>query len=192
MDKIKQQLVEGNADFNLYKAIQKRSRKDFDFLFRLYYQQLCRFAFGFMKDKQLAEESVQEVFLKLWNTAPKTELSQSIKAYLYISTKNSCLNLLEKNRIRLRYEESYSREQNNTYSLTEQERDPIIESLHKEIENLPEKVKPIYILKNSEGLTYKEISEYMEIPVKTVEKRIGKAIKILREKMQFHKNRILS
>jgi len=56
--------------------------------------------------------------------------------------------------------------------------------LHKALEKLPEKCRQIFILNKLEGLTQKEIAEYLEISVKTVENQIAIAVSKLREELK--------
>ena len=54
----------------------------------------------------------------------------------------------------------------------------------KSIENLPEKIRKVYQLSRRENLSYKEISAQLNIPVDTVEKQMGKAIRIIRTNLK--------
>jgi len=56
----------------------------------------------------------------------------------------------------------------------------ILLSINKAIEKLPEKCRIIFLLQRQEGLTYKEISEVLNISLSTVETQMGRALKKIR------------
>lgn len=62
--------------------------------FKAYYAPLCKYANSFIFDKDLCEDLVQEIFLKIWDKNP--DINSSISSYLYRAVKNSCINQLKK------------------------------------------------------------------------------------------------
>lgn len=59
----------------------------------------------------------------------------------------------------------------------------LLELLEKEIQKLPAKCKQVFLLSKKEGLTHIEISEHLNISVKTIENHMTRAFKILRNKL---------
>jgi RNA polymerase sigma factor (sigma-70 family) len=70
-------------------------RAAFEALFRLHYRPLCAFATGYVKDADQAEDIVQDLFFRLWLDRAKVTISTSVKAYLYASVRNRCLNAVK-------------------------------------------------------------------------------------------------
>lgn len=62
--------------------------------FKDYYDPLCKYANAFIFDRDVCEDIVQEVFLKIWDKTP--DIKTSISSYLYRAVKNSCINQLKK------------------------------------------------------------------------------------------------
>src|SRR5690606_28219119 len=65
------------------------------YVFDLHYRSLCYFAECMVQDRQEAEDIAATSFVKLWKRSADFETSQNIKAFLYISTRNACLDYLK-------------------------------------------------------------------------------------------------
>jgi len=168
-------------EFELFERIKLRDRSAFDTFFRIFYTPLCRFSFAICLSQEDAEESVQEMFVQLWEKAPGIEIGTSVKAYLYTSARNYTLNAIKKQQTELRHLSEYS-EQENSYDQIEKVSDSEISKLIQSgVATLPDKCREIFILCKQEGLTYEEISTYLNISQKTVDNQMGIALKKLRE-----------
>ncbi len=157
----------------------------FDQLFLSYYKPLCHFALSILFNADDAEEATQKVFINLWENRKKIICPDKPKSYLYKSTYNQCL---KEQRIRItreKYQKQYFIQLQNTddnddafYNLE------TIEHLYDAIQGLPEKCRHIFILNKLEGLTQKEIAEYLSVSTKTVENQIRNAIVKLRHELK--------
>ncbi|MDX5345987.1 MAG: sigma-70 family RNA polymerase sigma factor, partial [Hymenobacteraceae bacterium] len=67
----------------------------FESLFRSYYSGLCHFALKFVRDKETAEELVQDLFVHLWENRHTLQISGSVKSYLFTATRNRAFNYLK-------------------------------------------------------------------------------------------------
>ena len=65
-------------------------------LFLHFYPSLQQFAFSFLKSKQLSEEAVSDVFIKIWENRKTLHTITNLKFYLFTSTRNTALNYLKK------------------------------------------------------------------------------------------------
>src|ERR1700759_298749 len=79
----------------------------FDQLFRSFYPGLCFFARKFMQAQPIAEEIVQDIFFKLWQRHTDFHNYSSLKGFLYISTKNACLDSKDKELRKLNRENNW-------------------------------------------------------------------------------------
>ncbi len=168
----------------LFERIKLRDKSAFDIFFRRYYTLLCRFSFAMCLSHEDAEESVQEMFVNLWEKAPQIEIGTSIKAYLYASTRNYTLNAIKKQQTEQHYLNKYSEykkgyEQEDEISSLE-----IAKLIQSGVETLPEKCREIFILCKQEGLTYEEIATYLDVSKKTVDNQMGIALRKLRDYLQ--------
>jgi RNA polymerase sigma-70 factor (ECF subfamily) len=166
-------------------AYQHLDKQLFEQLFREFFSPLCNFACGYVNDLDTAKEIVQEVFINLWNKRETIVSDSTVKAYLYTSVKNRCLNYIRDHKKFRSYILDVEIEAENmgfeSDSLTQTEAQMKIQQA---IETLPEKCKEVFILSRFDEMKYKEIADKLEISVKTVEAQISKALKILREELK--------
>ena len=158
----------------------KNDELAFRHLYEIFTPGLLRFSFSFLKNKELAEEVVSDVFFNVWVLRSKLQNIENIKAYLFTSARNTALNYLDK-------EKRYKAIQLDDLSVPLQidEICPESELISKElkaaigraIDHLPERCKLIYSLAKIEQLKYKEISQILDISVKTIDHQLTIAIK---------------
>lgn len=166
----------------LYNKVKKGDIKSFEIIFKEYFEKLVEYAYIHLKDKDNAEEVVQDLFYQLWNKKEKLEISTSLKSYLYRSVHNNCLLRLQHEAIRHKYE-NFVKSKELDYSpepidyVKAGELDKRIEDT---IEAFPERTKTIFRMNRFEGFKYHEIAEKLSISIKTVEANMGKALKALR------------
>ena len=159
---------------------------EFEKLFKSFYSPLCHYAFRFLKDMNLAEEIVQELFYNYWKNRHTMNIQISIKSYLYRAIRNNSLKYLEHVKVVKKYEQSFidtntSDAGNETNELEVKELNDIIEAT---LNELPERCSQIFKLSRFEGLKYNEIAEKLSISVKTVEANMGKALQLFRKNLK--------
>jgi RNA polymerase sigma-70 factor, ECF subfamily len=159
------------------------NRASFEALFRQHYRPLCAFALGYLKDSDKCEDLVQDLFFRLWLDREKVNITTSVKAYLYASVRNRCLNAVKvQGRMRVLNDEVDEHVQEEERS--EDEHSERIARVQSAIELLPEERRKVFKLSRYEGLKYHEIAERLGISVKTVENQMGKALKTLRDELK--------
>jgi RNA polymerase sigma-70 factor (ECF subfamily) len=170
----------------LFARLKNEDREAFDLLFRKHYNRLCNFARSILKVHDTAEECVQEVFITLWEQRQRIDVTKSVIAFLYTCVKNNAFNKLEKEKTRRLYEAKYVlRTGDKTFQSepSEGQESLISKILKQAVNSLPHKCREIFVMSRFEGLTYEEISEYLEVSVKTVENQMGIAFQKLRAYM---------
>jgi len=165
----------------LFEKIKHRDREAYNILFRKYYTALCCFSHAICLSQEDAEENVQDMFVHFWETAPAIEITTSIKAYLYMSARNYTLNSIKKRQTEIHHISEYSDYDNGSEADDKISDAEISTLIRKGVDTLPEKCREIFILCKLEGLTYDEISEYLDISKKTVDNQMGIALRKLRE-----------
>ncbi|WP_312508903.1 sigma-70 family RNA polymerase sigma factor [Chryseobacterium culicis] len=171
----------------LLTAFQSGDSMAFDKIFRLYHAALVFFANRLIisYDQIDAQEIVLDVFLKLHERKESFESFNSIKAFLYISTKNSCFKAIDKEKVRLKRIDGYTSafnesDENNILSqivLSEVHRE-----LYQALELLPQQCR-IIMQQLMEGKTPKEVSEELDISVSTINSQKARAISILKKRL---------
>lgn len=160
----------------------------FDELFKQYSKPLFYYAVKFVED-EVAQDILQDVFIKLWSDR-SIIISQSLNSFLFTMVRNSCLQQLEKQKVRNRYLESTRlmlQEEELRYfmdekpALIEQE---LEDKLNEVLNVLPERCRQIFNMSRFENRKNKEIAEELEISVKAVEKQITKALATIRIEMK--------
>ncbi len=174
-----------NSEKKILKAIRKGDIKAFEVLFKTYYKVLCLYAGLYVKDIDLAEEIVQELFYHIWKNREKLYINQSTKAYLYHATQNRCLKMIRSQQVASRYADYVKHAPAQQVStpldeLNAKELDLIIEQT---LNALPVRTEEIFRMNRFEGLKYAEIAQKLSISVKTVEANMGKALKVFYKKL---------
>lgn len=167
--------------------IRKGEDDYFESLFKKYYLPLTRFAWRYVGSEAIAEELVQELFTILWESRREWEISGSVKSYLYRSVRNLSLNHIKHQEVKKRYDKEWG--DGETYSEIEFYDDAHLQqvrnAIKQAIDELPVQSRMTYSLHRYDGLTYQEIAEVLEIPVKTVESRMTRTLKQLRTRLSY-------
>lgn len=156
----------------------------FENIFKKYYNILDSYAFTILKDNDVAEEVVQNVFYKLWERKENINIGQNLESYLFRSVKNECLNFLEHEKVKSTHHvySIFQHKQSNNNS--DSEGKIVASQLEKNILNalnrLPTQCKHIFELSRYESLKNREIAELLGISIRTVENQMGKALKLMR------------
>ncbi len=180
-------------DIELFLKLQEGDERAFKVLFQKYYSAMCLFARQYLKDHEMAEEAVQDMFVRIWEKKQSLHIETSVKNYLFRAVRNHCLNQIQHEKIKSQYA---SRVQDSAV----QDIDPdqfyievnLLERIEKSINSLPPKRQEIFRMSREQGLKYKEIAENLNISVKTVEAQMGLALKILREELKEYSNHLMT
>ncbi|HEY8957766.1 RNA polymerase sigma factor [Chitinophaga sp.] len=144
------------------------NEKAFEYLITRFSDILGTYIFKLTHSKEVTEEVVQDVFLKIWNTRYKLPDVSNFRGWLYIVSKNQAISVLRK-AIRERAGKELI-----TYNLWNEEdnswEDEKLSAIEKAIAQLPPQQKKVFILSRHEGLSHKEIAAQMHISTETVKK----------------------
>lgn len=170
-----------NADEDLLSQIKHNDSGALKVLFEKYFAALCYFSNKFVRNTDLAEEAVSDIFLNIWLKRGKIEITTSLRAYLYTAVRNQSQNYLKKNKIH--FEEIEMAEMEGKISESDADRLVNFEDLKNEIDiilkQLPKKREIVFRMNRIEGMSYKEIAEILSISVSTVQNQMVKAVKFI-------------
>lgn len=157
------------------------------FFFKKHHQSLYYLASGLIQDTAQAEDIVADCFIKLWERRDRFADAEKIKAFLFISCRNSCLNHLRDKKRKTAAQALYLKqlEINSEELLYEVIDTEIIDLLAREIEELPEKCREVFKLLYLEGKKTDEVARELQLNVQTVRNHKTRAIELL--KAQFLK-----
>ncbi len=167
--------------------IKNGDQQAFKELFDAYYNDLCNFSFSFIKNYEVAEDIVQNVFIYVWENREGISILTSLKAYLYRAVHNRCLNHIKAENIRLAYNEKQTNlAQSSVVNASYQHNNEMHEYINRIVNKLPNKCRIIFRLSRFHGLKHKEIAEILGISIKTVKAQISKAIFTLKRELARH------
>ena len=155
-------------------------------LFDAYYLPVCQSIHRIIREKQTVEDLAQDVFLKVWQKRAQLQVNSSLKAYLCRMGINEAISFLRKHKNKEKEEITEFNTPNLLAQNVEQSylQNELESKIKEAINSLPPKCRMVFQLSRYEELSYKEIAEKMEISVKTVENQMGKALRVLRERMK--------
>ena len=154
----------------------------FERLFNKNYRKFCGYVLKLSGDPDLAEDVVQEVFIKLWESKAEIRIKTSVKSYLFKACHNKFIERMRASTKEASFLETLKWETLNKLQ-TEDVTGKLqkVEIINVAIEQLSPKCREAFLLSRYNQLKYKEIAEVMGISVKTVEIHISKALSQLRQ-----------
>ncbi|MCK5170550.1 MAG: RNA polymerase sigma-70 factor [Bacteroidales bacterium] len=170
------------SDKKILSRIKEGDIKQFEVLFKEYYERLCQFAIKYVKNIEQSEGVVQDTFYNIWKNHKILNIRISLKAYLYTAVRNNCLQELRTRSLDIKYENYYKSHYVNESISPADELDAkeLSKVVNKALNSLPERCREIFKMSRYEGLKYHEIAEKLSISIKTVEANMGKALKHFR------------
>lgn len=154
-------------------------------LFRKYYARLVHFSYHISKDRESAEDIVQEAFIKYWNLKGEVATEESaVKSFLYTAVKNSSLNVVR----HLKVVDSFAAQAQ--VSEVEEEtaihaiiRSEVLGELHNAIASLPESCQKVSRMGFLEGMKNHEIAQELGVSINTVKTQKKRGLELLRNRL---------
>jgi RNA polymerase sigma-70 factor (family 1) len=169
-----------NADEEkIWRSIQQKDERAFEQYYKEHYKIFFLGAIGYLKDASLAEEIVNDVFVRLWEAADAIQIESSLKAYVYRAVINRSLNELDKTIRDQQHRKELSRRPEDSVEIRAMEDNELKISLYKAIDQLPEHCRKVFTMSRFEGLKQQEIADKLDISIKTVKNHITHALKQL-------------
>ncbi len=155
--------------------------EDFKMIYDTHFDDLRRYLIYRSGDQDLSGDIVQNVFMKVW-TKKIDIASGNIKSLLFKMATDEFISHIRRKTVEKQYRESINlrliREPDNNDDLLEKK-----VLFQKALNQLQEKQKTALLMNKMQGLTYKEIAEVLNLSQKAIEKRIGLAIKALKQNL---------
>jgi RNA polymerase sigma-70 factor (ECF subfamily) len=159
----------------------------FNAMFRAYAGPLATFAQLLLGSADDAADAVQDVFVAIWRRAATWECRATVRGYLYTAVRNEALTRLKRGRVRARAADQLLREGAGEVvapivfgGATVDPHEARLAALERALGKLSDKHRQVFLLRWQHGLTYAEIAAVLEIPVKTVDSRMVRALDAIR------------
>ncbi|MFQ6083644.1 MAG: RNA polymerase sigma factor [Candidatus Aminicenantia bacterium] len=177
----------------LIKDFQKGDKSAFEFLVKKYERRVFNLVVSFIQDRVTADDLAQEVFIKVYSALQKFQFKSQFSTWLYRITINHIKDYWRKKEIKkevpldnfTEYRKHVLLFEKDEMTKMEREKEEELRKklVHKFLEKLPEKYKVILMLRDIQGFSYEEISKILKISLGTVESRLFRARRALRNKL---------
>ncbi len=156
----------------------------YEAIFRQWYAPMVASTTVLLRDRGPAEEVVQDVLLELWRRRESLTFETSLRAYLFQAARNRALNFIRRARVEARGESTIAAALPTPEPADSEVREGELNvAIQGAIAGLPDRCREVFELSRVRGLKYTEIAAQMGISVKTVEAQMGKALRVMREKL---------
>ncbi len=168
---------------HIIENFRKGDQEAFAAIFRLHYRPLCYFAAQLVTELSEAEDIVKDSFVKLWGKYADFDNAQTIKSFLYITTRNACLNSLRHEQVKNTVHKELAYLENgrgDELMLNQLIRLELMQEIYNEIEKMPEKRREVFKMAFIEGMKNAEIAQQLNLSIFTVKEHKAKALAYLR------------
>lgn len=155
----------------------------FQLLFDRYQPQIYKVALLYVKSPVLAEEIVQDVFLKVWFQRKDIKEVKSFEAWLFILSRNYIINYLKKLANEWKARETWIKQMDLSEDTTDNKvrNSQLQQLLHEAINSLPIQQQRVYKLAKEDNLSYQSIAQQLSISPLTVKTHMSRALNAIRE-----------
>ncbi|MBQ4444678.1 MAG: RNA polymerase sigma-70 factor [Prevotella sp.] len=163
--------------------------KEFDQIFRQYYQELYFFAMQLLHDPEDSKDVVSDAFEEVWSHFSSVK-KETVRYFLYRIVRNQCIDTLRHKKIQMQHAElmlQVTRPYDESMDTLEwQEREARVKEI---LDAMKPPTRDIFIACYVDHKKYAEVATLMAISIDTVKKHIKKALRFIREKRQQYEER---
>ena len=174
-------------DLFLIKAIANQDEAVFEEFVKKYQSRIINLIYKYTHSRHDAEELAQDVFIKVWDSAPSFKARSKVLTWIYRIAINTSLNYIKRKSLNFsiklgdRTKDLVAPQKNQPeFLLIRSEREVMIE---KALENLHPSQKTAFILSKYQNYSYAKIAEIMKISIPAVESVLFRAKQKLREEL---------
>lgn len=176
--------LEKQSDYRLIERIKNGDMVAFNQIVEKYRNRLMSVIFRMIQSSEEAEDIVQETFLRVYQHRNSFDFRHCFSTWLYTIALNLARNELRK-RKRFKFFDIFDMQGKEAEIAVEMKLPSNLpQALERAMENLPEKYKTAFLLRDVQELPYEEVAQIMNIPLGTVKSRVNRARAILREKLK--------
>lgn len=175
--------LHATTDLNNEAMLRGIRASDYEVFSKMYlhlFKGLALISVKYVQDVYIAEELVQDIFIKVWEQPHTVNGVIHLKSYLYKAVVNSSLNYLARQKNLKEHHERIARNMEDVDIQRAYEEQEMKVLIYQEIDRLPDQCKKVFKMSRFEGLKYREIAVLLNISERTVENHIANALKTLR------------
>jgi len=181
-------IMDGLTDTELGKKIRNGNEKAFREIYDRYHIQMYYIAKKYVKRYALAEDAVQDIFVKLWRKRESIDETKSIKGFLFTMLKNHLLNQLRNNKQEIVSITDINRNLLQSRVMTD---DEILYKeyhsiLEKGLAELSDRKREVFELRTKKGHTNSEVADLLKIDIRTVKTHYYLSSKFIRAYLKKH------
>lgn len=159
-----------------------KTHKEFEKIYVINFNKMYALTRSTINDQGIAANLIYNIFIELWENRHSVQIQSAIEDHLIKTTKKAILKYYkDKVAHQQKVEQLVLKDNSNQTKLLHDLRDQLESSLDK----LPQKCKQIFILSRCEGLKDEDIAKVLNIPLKTVEHQINRALKHLHKNLNI-------
>jgi len=175
-----------HSDQELLERLQSGDERAFGYVYEKFYSSLCFFSVRLTGDTAAAEDIVQEILCKLWQKHADFSSMDSIKGFLYISTRNACMNHLTSTQRKEKQHIQFLQTPLNDTEINEVIYTEALREIAVELDNLPDQCAKVIRMMYQEGLKPQEIADRLGVTVSTVYNQKMRGIAMLKSRLSGH------
>ncbi len=166
------------------KSLRNGNEDAFKYLYDRYFDALYLFGHKYISSQDIVEDIIQETFVKIWEKRSSFYHEAALKAFLYKTVRNSCLNQIDHQKVRISYENQSAKDiYDDDYFLNNVIDEEVSNTIAEAVQKLPESARLIYLL-SLKGLKNSEVAEDLDISINTVKTQKQRATKFLKETLK--------
>jgi RNA polymerase sigma-70 factor (family 1) len=180
------QLSNHYTDEYLFQLVKEGEKTAFDALFNRYQKRTYQVAYNRLRNREIAEEIVQDVFVTLWLKRETTTIEKTFASYLFTSVKYSILNYLRHQAVRDKYLNAIEKRLTAIDNTTQEflSGKELENNVEQAIQELSEKCQKVYRMRFQQYYSVSEISQQLSVSPNTVKNHLIKAQKYLRDQLK--------
>jgi RNA polymerase sigma-19 factor, ECF subfamily len=173
-----------NPGQHIIAGFQQGSKEAFAEVYNAHYSRLYAFIKKLVDDKGEAQDITTETFVKLWKLHANFNTAENVKAFLYITARNACMDFLRYRQRQMTNKQEFGyvqlQQEGDISTSNDEIKTLVLQHIHNEIENLPAQCKRIFKMAWLEGRKNGEIASTMNLTEQTIRNQKARAVKILR------------
>ena len=171
-----------NNEKLLIEGLRRGDELAYKHLYKLFYSQLFTYLNTISGSEEVSKDLSQQVFIKIWKKRDSLNINYSLRPYIFKIGSNLFIDLQKKEKKNLQLLEQLKHAAiHELIDTSDDHLEKKINFILSEVNKLPQQCKKVFLLAKKDGLKYSEISEELNISIKTVERHMTKALRRLRK-----------